>query len=377
MSNKDYYKILGVPKSASQSEIKKSYRKLSKKYHPDLNPDNKEAEEKFKEIAESYDVLGDEQKRKNYDTFGSAGGRGYQNMNDFFSSGFGGGGASFEDIFGDIFNNSRRGAQNFRKKGRNLRIQIGLSISDIVNGVKKVVAIKRKVNCTSCGGNGSKNGNNIEICKGCSGSGRTIFSQRTPFGNVRRESACLQCNGSGVKIKEFCENCGGAGVFTRKREEVEVNIPKGARTGMQFAIKEKGDEIKDGEPGDLLIDVHIVPDDYYMIENSNIIVDHSISLFDAIFGKKGVEIETPHGKVKINIPKGCKTGKALRIAGRGIPTYGSHEVGDMIVYINVEMPEVSENDTELYDVLKKSEEHYDKNKQRGIYRNFREHFISK
>lgn len=377
MSSKDYYKILGVTKSASQAEIKKAYRKLSKKYHPDLNPDNKEAEEKFKEIAESYDVLGDEQKRKNYDTFGHAGGRGAQNMNDFFSSGFGAGGASFEDIFGDIFNNARRSGAQYQKKGRNLRIQVGITIKEVVNGVKKVVAINRNVKCQPCNGNGSENGTSHEVCNSCHGTGKAVHIQRTPFGNIRSESSCLNCNGSGIKIKQFCKTCMGAGIFVRKREEVEVNIPRGARTGMQFAIKGKGDDIEGGESGDLLIDIHLIPDDYFMIENSNIIVDYSISLFDAIFGKDNVEIETPHGNVKINIPKGCKTGKALRLSGKGLPAYDSHEIGDMIVYINVDMPEFNEENSELYSALKDIELSYEKSKQRGVYRNFREHFIGK
>jgi molecular chaperone DnaJ len=377
MSKKDYYKVLGVPKTASDSEIKKAYRKLAVKYHPDKNPDNKEAEEKFKEISEAYDVLSNGDKRKKYDTFGHNGG---QSMyEDFFGGNFGRG-ATMEDIFGDLFNSRRKNPHQQNNRGKSLRVRLELGIEDIVNGVKKTIAINRNVKCEPCKGNGSKDGINHQMCSHCNGSGVAIESKRTPFGFIKTQVTCGVCNGSGREIKEYCDSCMGAGILRSQREEVEVAVPKGARTGMQFAIRHKGDDSPNGESGDLLIDVFQKNDDNYIVENSNIIYDLHISLFDALFGKKGFEIENPHGKIKITIPRGSYTGKVLRVPNKGLPVYGSPEVGDFIIYVNVDVPEdleerIKSEDEELYNKLKSSNSMKEVENKKGIYRNFREHFI--
>ena len=374
MSKRYYYEILGLKKGASDVEIKKAYRKLAKENHPDTNPNNKEAEEKFKEIAEAYEVLSDSDKKAKYDQYGHNGARG-ANMEDYFS-GFRDGGVSFEDLFGSAFANSRRGRQNQIRRGKNLRIEIGLTTEDIVKGTKKTIAINRDIKCQPCNGNGSKEGKDFENCSHCNGTGQFKQVKRTHFGIIEQETTCPHCSGGGKLIKEKCETCQGIGIIKNQRDEIEIVIPKGARTGMQFAVKEKGSYAAyGGDAGDLLIDVRQEADDNYMFENSNVMYDLNISFVDAVLGKKGVEIPTPHGKIRIDIPKGCYNGKALRVGQRGLPFYNTNDIGDMFVYISVHVPEeVDEKTEKALKELENSLDVPDKTK-KGSYRIFREHFI--
>ena len=378
MSEKiDYYKILGVTKQSTEEEIKKAYRKLALKYHPDKNPDNKEAESKFKEISEAYEVLGNSEKRKKYDNYGfNFNNR--MNYDDIFS-GFGHG-PSMDDLFGDLFGNNNRRSQynsNIKPKGTNLRIQIGLTTEEIVFGSDKKVLLNRKIICKSCGGNGSENGDSIESCKTCSGRGRVVHSQRTAFGIMRQEVICPDCSGKGTKILKKCNECNGLG-YDNIKEEVEISIPKGARTGMQFAIRHKGDDsLVGGESGDLLIDVYHKQDERYMFESDDIIIDLHIDLMDAIRGVENFEIDTPHGKITINIPEKSFSGKVLRIKNKGLPVYESLEIGSMYIYINVNISEdfiekIKKIDQSLIDEYKSDNL---KINERGIYKTFREHFI--
>jgi molecular chaperone DnaJ len=380
MSEKiDYYKILGVTKQSTEEEIKKAYRKLALKYHPDKNPDNKEAESKFKEISEAYEVLGDSEKRKKYDSYGFDFNK-RMNYDDIFS-GFGHG-PSMDDLFGDLFGNNNRRSQynpNIKPKGKNLRIQLGLTTEEIILGSEKKILINRRVSCNPCNGNGSKNGTSFESCKTCSGTGRVVYTQKTPFGIMRQEASCSDCVGSGKVVLEKCDTCVGNG-FESKKEEVEVNIPKGARSGMQFAIKNKGDEsIYGGESGDLLIDVYHKQDERYIFENDDIIIDLHIDLIDAIRGVDNFELDTPHGKVKIKIPENSYTGKALRIQNKGLPLYNSTQFGNLYIYINVNISanfidKIKELDESLIDEYKNNE---DVSNKKGIYKTFREHFFNK
>ena len=367
MSKRDYYEILGLSKSASDAEIKKSYRKLAMEYHPDKNQGNKEAEEKFKEISEAYEVLSNSDKKNKYDTYGHGSPNG--RFEDFFS-GFNQG-PTMEDLFGDIFgSNSNR--RNSSSRGGNLRIQIGLTIKDIINGIKKNIIINRDLKCEPCNGNGSKDGNNFNYCSVCSGSGRITQTIRTNMGFMRQQSVCSSCSGIGKNIVEKCSSCLGSGVKRGVKDEVEVNIPKGARRGMNFAIKSKGNESLDGgQTGDLLIDIFEIPEENYHIEQINIVHDLHIGLIDAIKGVEDYELETPHGILKINIPKGCYSGMALRLKGKGLPFFSNNGLveGDLIIYINVDMPE--DIDDELIDVLKDLKT----KKQKGIYKTFKEHFV--
>lgn len=375
MSKKDYYKVLGVTKNSTESEIKKAYRKLALKYHPDKNPDNKSAEDKFKEVAEAYDVLGNKEKRAKYDKFGHAGMKGGVNMDDFFSGFNTGGGPNFDDLFGDLFNRKSRSSRRRESKGQNLRINIKLTVEDIVNGLKKNVVIKRNKQCESCQGNGSKNGNSFNTCKVCSGVGTIKQRRASAFGILIQEEVCANCSGSGKSVIENCNDCNGIGVIKNQEDIVEVNIPRGARQGMQFAISKKGNApIKGGVCGDLLIDITEIHNDDYYIENSNICSDLDISIIDAIKGKEKVELITPHGKVRINIPPGSYTGKSLRISGRGLPIFNSSRQGDFYAYINVKVPEnISDESLEK---LKEVEDELNKKgeSQKSVYKSFREHF---
>lgn len=370
MSQLDYYKVLGVTKSSTSVEIKKAYRKLAIKYHPDKNHGDKEAEEKFKEISESYDVLSDSEKKSKYDAYGHMG----SSNRHYNSQGFGGS-PSMEDLFGDLFNNSRsRHRQQQKSKGRNLRIKIGITIEDIVKGVHKKVLIKRKAKCKSCSGTGSKGGKSHSSCHHCAGYGRVVVQQVTALGVIRQEVPCNYCQGTGSLIKEICVPCGGLGSNFQHQEEVDINVPKGSRSNMPFAIKDKGDYVKGGECGDLLVDMFEKNHDKFWIEGNNVIMDKNISLIEAIFGAKDLEIDTPHGKIKINIPPNSYMGKALRVPGKGLPIYNTNKVGDMIIYINIDIPkshEIDENIRLALSGLKKSND----NKSSGVYKVFRQHFV--
>lgn len=376
MSKRDYYKVLGIPRSATDSEIKKAYRKLALKYHPDKNPDDKTAEDKFKEVAESYDVLGNKEKRAKYDKFGHDGlkGRAGSNMDDFFS-GFGSGGASFEDMFGDLFKGRGQHHQKRQNKGSNLRINLKITLEDIVNGVKKSISIKRDKQCKSCKGNGSKNGNSHKNCGTCSGKGVVRQRVHSFMGVLMQEVTCPSCNGLGKEIKEKCDNCNGTAIIKNQEEIVDINIPKGARQGMQFAISGKGNTpLNGGIPGDLLIDITEIHNENYFIENSNICYDLHISIIDAIKGKNNVEIPTLNGTIKINIPAGVYSGKALRIPHRGLPIFNTVKNGDFFVYINIIVPQnVSKETIEKLEEIE--EEISVKNQsQKSTYKSFREHF---
>lgn len=375
MSQLDYYKILGVPKSSTESEIKKSYRKLAIKHHPDKNPDNKEAEKKFKEISEAYQVLIDKDKRQKYDAYGHDGlgaqrerwGQNYD-VNDFFST--------FGDVFGGQQFKSQRNNKNVRK-GKNLRVEIGISSEDIVNGVSKKIALNRDVKCNSCDGNGSKNGTKISVCGNCSGSGNMVQQIRTPMGIIRQNHVCITCNGTGNIIKENCDKCFGIGILKNQREEIDINIPKGARQGMEFAVKNKGNAlVYGGLCGDLLINILEKNEEGYMFEGSNVIYDLKISFADANLGRKDLEIKTPHGKMRISVPENCHQGQALRLKRKGFPIFSSSEIGDMILYINFDIPKglverIKKLDISLYDSLNKNQKNEE---DKGVYKIFREHF---
>lgn len=378
MSKRDYYQILGVPKSSTESEIKKSYRKLAIKHHPDKNPGNKSAEENFKEISEAYQVLSNKDKRQKYDTYG------HEGMDRASGGGGGGfsGGMSMDDIFsqfGDVFGqqfSSQKQKRNVRK-GKALRVGIGVTPENIVNGVNKKIAINRDVKCNSCNGNGSKNGKNTNTCHNCSGSGTVTKQTRTPIGFIRQSHTCVTCNGVGNIIKENCDKCFGLGILKNQREEIDINIPKGARQGMEFAIRDKGNvPAYGGISGDLLVNIFEKNEENYLFEGSNVICDLKISFADANQGKKDLEIKTPHGKAKVKIPENCHQGQALRLKGKGFPLYNSNEIGDMILYVNFDIPKglmdkIKKLDILLYeDCLKNNKD----NDNKGVYKTFREHF---
>ena len=350
--SKDYYSILGVDKSASEEQIKKAYRKKAMELHPDKNPGNPEAEAKFKEAAEAYDVLSDANKKSNYDRFGSAGG------NPFGGGGgnpFGGGhGFSMDDIFsqfGDIFGNRGGGRQQQRRqaKGSDLRVKVVMSIDEILKGCTKKLRYKRHVSCDPCGGKG---GSDVRECLTCNGQGTRIVVQNTPFGQMRTEMTCPDCQGTGKVVRNKCGHCHGEGTQL-KEQVVDVEIPVGVSTGMQLTMQGFGNNIRDGVAGDLHILVEEAQDFSYKREGNNIIVEKTISVIDAICGAH-VKVSTPHGDLPLYIEPGTEHGRTARIGGKGIPDihYG---LGDLYVKIMVKIPKnIDMNEQHILEKLRDS-----------------------
>lgn len=336
--SKNYYDILEVPKNASTEDIKKSYRKLAMKYHPDRNSGDKESEEKFKEISEAFDVLSDPEKKSRYDRIGSVDG---PSGNPF-------GGSPFEDIFGDIFGSfNRRGP----KKGGDLRVKVSLNLNDIIFGTKKKIKYTRHSACSVCNGLGGKD---LSTCPPCNGSGIRTMVQNTPFGQIRQSASCNHCSGSGKIIKDPCKSCSGSGT-TVTQEMVEVEIPKGSISGSYFSMPKMGNFLRDGIPGDLQIVIEEVPDNKFKRDDINLIYEDGISVVDAILGvHKSLQI--PHGtEIKYTIEPGTNHGSYLRIKGKGIPdlTFPGNW-GDLLIKINLKIPKkINLEEKDLLEKLKR------------------------
>lgn len=345
--SKDYYKILGVDKNASKDDIKKAYRKMAMKYHPDKNTNDKEAESKFKEAAEAYEVLGDDSKRSNYDRYGSVDSSGNP-----FSNGFG---YDMDDIFGDFFNQfgdafgRRYGNQKRTSRGSDLRIKVSLTIEDIIKGANKKIKYKRQTSCTTCDGKG---GSDIRDCLPCNGTGRRQVVQNTPFGQIRQETYCSDCSGTGKQIKNKCNTCYGDGT-TLKEEIVDIDIPAGVSTGMQLSMRGYGNHIRDGVPGDLNIIIDEIKEDYFRREHNNIIVEKDISVIDAIVGAK-INVKTPHGELPIDIQPGTEHGSRIRVNGKGIPDINLG-LGHLYVIVKIKIPKsITEEEKSVLYKLKQS-----------------------
>lgn len=349
MAKRDYYEILEVAKNASDAEIKKAYRKLAVKFHPDKNPDNKEAEEKFKELGEAYETLSDPEKRKRYDAYGHEDNMSQRhgNPNDMFeqfmrSHGFGGGG------FG-----GRRHAR--RRKGSDLRITVALTLQEIFSGVHKKVKLNRDLNCKGCSGNGSKDGNSFKHCDTCGGAGveTKVFQQGAAI--FHQQFTCTQCHGEGNIIKEKCDLCRGTGIEV-KSDDIEFDISPGTISGMVMQIVGFGNDVKGGEPGNLLIAVEEISNDLLKRSGLNIMYDLFISFFDAVLGAEGIEVMTVEGTVKIKIEPGTENGKVLRLKNRGVPEYGTDKRGDQLVHVNIYVPkDLTKEEEHKLEQLKKSD----------------------
>ena len=360
MAKRDYYEVLGVSKTADAKEIKSAYRKMALKYHPDRNPGDKEAEEKFKEAAEAYSVLSDEDKRRKYDQFGFEG----PNMG---SGGFGGfgGGMNMEDIFsafGDIFGGGSfsgfggfgGGSARQQSKGRSLRLKVKLTLEEAAKGTTKKFNIKKQVNCPDCHGSGSADGK-TETCPHCGGSGVVVKMVNSLFGRMQTQSPCPHCNGEGKIIKNKCPKCGGEGTVSGS-ETIEVNIPAGVDNGMIVNVPGKGDAgRRNGIPGDVQVYIEVEPHKEFVREDTNLIYNLLLDFPTAALGGS-VEIPTLDGKAKVKIEPGTQPGKVLRLRGKGMPAvqgYG-YGTGDIIVHISVYVPENLSN--EERDLIQKMQE---------------------
>jgi molecular chaperone DnaJ len=361
MAKRDYYDILGVSKGAAADEIKKAYRKMAIKYHPDKNPGDKEAEENFKEAAEAYEVLSNQEKRQRYDQFGHAanahsasGGGGYggagMNMEDIFSQFgdiFGGGGSPFDSFFGG---GGRQGSGRKVTRGTNLRIKVKLTLEEIANGVEKKVKVNKQVICDTCEGTGAKDKSAFQTCKTCGGSGAVRRVTNTILGQMQTTSTCPTCNGEGSVITNKCNVCHGDGLV-RGEETISINIPAGVSEGMQLSMSGKGNAApRGGVPGDLIILIEEIPHETLKRDGNNVIYDLHVNFVDAVLGTS-IEVPTIDGKAKIKIEPGTQGGKILRLKSKGVPEVNSYQRGDQLVHINIWTPKVVSR--EERDVLEK------------------------
>lgn len=357
MSKRDYYEILEVPKDADEVVIKKSYRKIAMKYHPDRNPDNKSAEDKFKEAAEAYEVLSDPNSRARYDRYGHAGMNG--------QSGFQtADGMTMDDIFsqfGDVFSDSpfesffgNRGQQRSTgQKGSNLRIKLTLTLEEVEEGVKKTIKVKKRVKCTTCKGSGAKDGA-VKSCQTCGGAGVVRQVRSTFLGQMQTTAQCPNCHGTGSIVVEACPKCRGEG-RTIEEETIDIDIPAGVEDGMQLSMRGKGNAgIKGGAPGDLLIAIEVKPHADLKRDGNNLVYELHISFPDAAIGIS-VDIPTLGGPVKIKIPPGTMSGKIFRLNGKGLPSVQAYGKGDQLIYVNIWTPrKLSDEEKSILEKLQSS-----------------------
>jgi molecular chaperone DnaJ len=362
MAKRDYYEILGVPKGAAADEIKKAYRKVAMEFHPDRNPGDKSAEEKFKEAAEAYEVLSDADKRAQYDRFGHAGvggagrgGGGGMNMDDIFSQ--------FGDIFGDdIFGSffggggrARGGAGRGRgTRGSNLRIKLKMNYEEIAKGAGKTVKVKKYVGCNTCSGSGAKDKGSVQNCSTCNGSGQVRRVSNTFLGQMQTVATCPTCNGEGSTVTSKCGSCKGEGRVYAE-ETLNIDIPAGVQEGMQLSLAGKGNAGERGGPnGDLIVLIEEEAHPQLQREGNNVVFDLHISFPDAAFGAN-LEVPTIEGKAKIKIPAGTQSGKIFRLKAKGFPVINSYERGDQLIHVNVWTPQqISSEEKDMLEKMQKS-----------------------
>ncbi len=340
---RDYYEVLGVAKTASEDEIKSAYRKLAKKYHPDLNPGNAEAEAKFKEVNEAYGVLSDADKRAKYDQYGTAdpqagfGGGGFSGgFGGFGSGGFSGG---FEDIFENIFGGftgSRR-SNNAPEQGRDLRVDMELTFEEAAFGTKKEINLTREESCDECGGSGAAKGTTAEVCQACHGSGQVRTTQNTVFGSFSSTQQCTACHGTGRIIRTPCKKCGGKGRIRRARR-ISINVPAGIDNGQAITLRGEGEQGKrGGAAGDLYVYFSVKPHKLFKRRGNDIYLEVAVSFANAALGAE-ITVPTLEDSIKYKIPEGTQPGTVFRIRGKGIKRLGGNDRGDMYITVGVEIP---------------------------------------
>ena len=349
---RDYYEVLGIGKNATDAEIKSAYRKLAKKYHPDLNPGNKEAEEKFKEVNEANDVLSDPQKRQRYDQFGFAGvDPNYAAANGGGAGGFGGGfgGVDLGDIFGDIFGGGFGGGfsgfgggsstrtANVPRKGHDIQASVILTFEEAAHGCSKKITINRQDTCPDCGGTGAAKGTSPETCPDCGGRGYVVTQQRTPFGVMQSQQPCSHCGGRGTIIRNPCKTCRGTGK-TAARKSLEINIPAGIDDDQNIALRGQGDAGSNGGPaGDVIVHVTVKADPMFERDGYDVTIHVPITFSQAVLGDD-VEVPTVDGRIVQHIPEGTQSGTKFRLRGQGIQYLNGRGRGDQYVIVDVEIP---------------------------------------
>ncbi|MCB0754262.1 MAG: molecular chaperone DnaJ [Flavobacteriales bacterium] len=360
MAKRDYYEVLGVSKGASEAEIKKAYRKMAIKYHPDKNPDDSSAEEKFKEAAEAYEVLSNADKKARYDQFGHAGMGG---ASGFGGGGFGGGGMSMDDIFsqfGDIFGGAFGGGfgggghRTRVNRGSNLRVRVKLTLEEVANGVTKKLKVNKYVSCKKCSGTGAEDGQ-MSTCPTCGGRGQVTRVMNTPLGQMQTSSTCPSCNGHGSTIAHKCTACYGDGIV-KGEEVIEVKIPAGVGNDMQLSVRGKGNAgAKGGVPGDLIVLVEEEEHPLLKRDGNNLHYELYVSFIDAALGTT-VEVPTIEGKARIKVDAGTQSGKLLRLRGKGLPDLDYGSKGDILVHTNVWIPKkLTKDEKKTLEALRDSE----------------------
>ena len=386
---RDYYEVLGIGKNATDAEIKSAYRKLAKKYHPDLNPGDKEAEEKFKEVNEANDVLSDPQKRQRYDQFGFAGvDPNYAAANGGGAGGFGGGfgGVDLGDIFGDIFGGGFGGGfsgfgggsstrtANVPRKGHDIQASVILTFEEAAHGCSKKITINRQDTCPDCGGTGAAKGTSPETCPDCGGRGYVVTQQRTPFGVMQSQQPCSHCGGRGTIIRNPCKTCRGTGK-TAARKSLEINIPAGIDDDQNIALRGQGDAGSNGGPaGDVIVHVTVKADPMFERDGYDVTIHVPITFSQAVLGDD-VEVPAVDGRIVQHIPEGTQSGTKFRLRGQGIQYLNGRGRGDQYVIVDVEIPKkVTRAQREALKAFEDSmkEDNYEKRK--GFFKNLRDRF---
>ena len=386
---RDYYEVLGIGKNATDAEIKSAYRKLAKKYHPDLNPGDKTAEEKFKEVNEANDVLSDPEKRKRYDQFGFAGvdpnyGAGQGGYGGGFGGGFGGaGGVDLGDIFGDLFGGgfggfggSSRANPNAPRKGHDIQASVILTFEEAAHGCTKKVTLNRQQTCPDCNGSGCEPGSSPETCTQCNGRGYVVTQQRTPFGVMQSQQPCPHCGGRGTIIKNPCKTCRGTGK-TSARKTLEVKIPAGLDDDQNIALRGQGDAGTNGGPaGDVIVHVTVKTDNVFERDGYDVYVRVPITYSQAVLGAE-IEVPTVDGKVAQKIPEGTQSGTKFRLRGQGIQYLNGRGRGDQYVIVDVEIPKkLNRTQREALNAFEDSLKDDNYEKRKGFFKNLKDRFTS-